>query len=55
MGTTLSHIDEFALLGAYFLGLIGGAGLGLWLARRHRWHLINPLAEADHGDDSDES
>jgi hypothetical protein len=55
MESNLSDIGEIAGVGAYFLGLIGGAGLGLWLARKHKWHLLNPLTEADHDDDSDES
>ena len=54
-GSTLNDLGEFGLLSAYFFGLIGGVCLGLWLARRHKWHLINSLLEADHGDDSDES
>jgi hypothetical protein len=50
-GYTLPRLEGVAVIGGYFLGLIGGACLGLWLASRHKWHLINSNAEADDDDD----
>jgi hypothetical protein len=50
---TLPRLEEVAVIGGYFLGLIGGACLGVWLGSRHKWHLINSNPEADDDDDFD--
>jgi hypothetical protein len=52
---TLPQWADIAMLVGYFVGLGGGAVLGVRLARRHKWHLINSTTTADDVDDFDES